>query len=813
MEVLFWTFLIIMEVLFWTSLIIIVYVYFGYPCLLTILGFFKIRKVETKCIEPSVTLIISAFNEEGCVREKIVNSLSIDYPKDKFEIIVVSDASTDNTDEIVRQFEKEGVRLIRQEERLGKTSGLNLAVPQAKGKIIIFSDANAMYQKDAIRKLIRHFNDDKIGYVVGEARYKNINQTVSAKSENLYWQYEIFLKKMESRLHSVVGGDGAIYAIRRELYEDLLSGDINDFVNPLQIVLKGFRGVYEPEAVCWENTAGSFKKEFQRKVRIVNRSFSGLLRMRSVLNPFKTGIFSLEIISHKLLRWFGPVFLIIFILSFLGLSTYDIRTFQWSIILLALFVWCTYIGYLLADHFKIWPVFYYPYYFVSINIASLIGVYRSMRGNVQTIWSSVRTDEEGGGVYDWRKSLIHIFVVIVSCIFIQVIGNLFGIHLLVDKVVFWIAIAITCYVYLGYPIILLFISKNYRKPICRKEITPEVTLLICAYNEGEVIAAKIENSLELDYPPDKMKIVIASDGSSDKTNDIVRQYKDERLCLMDYPERRGKIGVINETVPKLISEIVIFSDANTMCRKDAIRKLVRNFADPLVGAVSADVVIHNERTTFGQSESTYYLYERWIQKKESEFNSIIGADGGMYAIRRDLFVPPSSNIILDDFVISMNIALKGYRLIYEEEAIGDEESSISSKTEFLRKSRVIAGAIQSIMQKEGCPSIKQKKLFFCYFSHKFLRWMTPIFLVGLFIANFRLSFLSGETIYGFSLAFQGLFYLLALCGIFLTKKIKLQIISKPFYFCLVNGAALYGIYKGMFNKQPVKWQKFIRIIE
>ncbi|MHC4453631.1 MAG: glycosyltransferase family 2 protein [Planctomycetota bacterium] len=801
-----------MEILFWTSIILIAYVYIGYPCFLTLFGSIRWRKLKIADIKPSVTLIISAFNEEKCIREKIENSLVLDYPKDKYEIVVVSDASTDDTDRIVRQFEKRGVHLVRQEERLGKTVGLNLAVSQAKGQIIVFSDANAMYQKDAIRKLVRHFNDGKIGYVVGEARYTDINQTGSAKSENLYWQYEIFLKKMESRLHSVVGGDGAIYAIRRELYEDLLSSDISDFVNPLQIILKGFRGVYEPEAVCWEDTAGSFKKEFQRKVRIVNRSFSGLLRMRSVLNPFKTGIFSLEIISHKLLRWFVPVFLIIFILSILGISIYDIKTFQWGIILFTFFVWCTYIGYLLADHFKIWPIFYYPYYFVSINIASLIGIYRSLRGNVQTTWSSIRTDEKvERKIYDWRKSLIHIFVVIVSCISIQVIGNLFDIHLLVDRVFFWIAVAITCYVYMGYPIALVFLSKYYRKPICRKEITPEVTLLICAYNEDEIIAAKINNCFELDYPPDRLKIVIASDGSSDRTNDIVRQYKDERLCLIDYPERRGKIGVINETVPKLTSEIVLFSDANTMYRKDAVKKMVRNFADSSVGAVSADVIVHNERTSFGKSESAYYHYERWVQKKESEFNSIIGADGGMYAIRRDLFVPPSSNIILDDFVISMNVALKGYRVIYEEEAIGVEESADSGKTEFLRKSRVIAGAIQSIMQKEGVPSIKQKGLFFCYLTHKFLRWLMPIFMIGLFIANCRLSFLSGETIYGFSLALQGSFYLLALCGIFFVKNINLQIISKPFYFCLVNGAALYGIYMGIFNKQSVKWQKFVRV--
>jgi cellulose synthase/poly-beta-1,6-N-acetylglucosamine synthase-like glycosyltransferase len=279
---------------------------------------------------------------------------------------------------------------------------------------------------------------------------------------------------------------------------------------------------------------------------------------------------------------------------------------------------------------------------------------------------------------------------------------------------------------------------------------------------------------------------------------------------MDYPERCGKVGVINKTVPKLTSEIIIFTDANTMYRRDSIRKLVRNFADPSVGGVSADVIIQNKRTDFGKTESMYYKYERWIQKNESGYASVVGADGGMYAIRRKLFVPPSSNIILDDFVISMNIAIHGNRMVYDEDAIGDEESTISSKTEFLRKSRVVAGAIQSILQNEGTPSTSDKKLFFCYFSHKFLRWMVPLFLIAFFITNLRLGLLSKETFYSYLMVTQVLFYLLAFCGFVLSKVTEVSLISAPFYFCLVNGAALYGIYKGLLNKQPVKWQKFSR---
>lgn len=794
------------------SLFVLIYIYVGYPVILVFLRYvLPPKKVDKKVISPDVSLLISCFNEERVIREKLENTLALDYPKDKLEIIVISDASTDQTDRIVREYTNKGVSLIRQEKRCGKTSGLNLAVSKIKGNIIIFSDANAMFNHDSIGKMVQNFNDEQIGYVVGEARYADINQTMSFKSENLYWQYEQFIKKNESKIHSVVGGDGAFYAIRRELFECLFDTDISDFVNPLQIILKGYRGVYEPEAICFEESAGDFQHEFQRKIRIVNRSFSGLMRMKSVLNPFNTGLFSFQVISHKLIRWFASVFILTFTVSCFVLALLNFKLYQWNSLLVILLFGCSYIGYLFSGSINVWKIFYLPYYFVLINTASVIGLINSFKGNIQTKWSHIRTkNKKTNNSYHRAQISIHIFIFVLFWFFFKITGTLFGVSHLPYKITYWTTILTIFYIYSGYPVILIFLSKYRRKAVLQKDVIPDVTLLICAYNEEKVIEEKIKNSFMLDYPPEKLKIVIASDGSTDRTNEIVKKHLNGRLALMDYPQRRGKMPVINDTISKLKSEIIVFSDANTMCDKDVIKKLVRNFNDPSIGGVSADVILHNEKTTFGKSESLYYLYERWIQKKESEFSSTIGADGGLYAIRRGLFVPPSSNIILDDFVISMNIATNGYRLIFDEEAIGHEHNTISYKTEFLRKSRVVAGAIQAVMQKEGVPSVKNKKLFFCYISHKFIRWLIPIGLIVLFFTNLQLVILSGELIYLITFVAQLVFYLLAGLDLFIDKNRKIKLILIPFYFCLVNGAALYGIYKGVFKKQSVKWQKFDR---
>lgn len=387
----------LLQICAYGCLALLVLVYAGYPLVLWLLGSLlrhdRVRRAE---IAPAVSLLVSCHNEERVIRAKLENALALDYPPGLLEIVVVSDASTDRTDEIAAEYADRGVRLIRQERRLGKTSALNLAVPRASGEIVVFSDANAFYRPDAIRKLVRNFADPRVGYAVGEARYAVRAADASGQSENVYWRWEGWIKTMETRLHSVVGGDGAIYAIRRELYQPLRPEDINDFVNPLQIVAAGYRGVYDPAAVCEEETAGTFAREFRRKVRIVNRSFSGLLRVPRTLNPLRVGLFAFEVAMHKLLRWLAPFFGGIFVLCALLLALRGSRLFAAVSVLIVLFYWLFYVGYLLGGRLERLPALALPYYFVLVNTASLLGVLRSLRGRVQATWEPPRSRRDGG---------------------------------------------------------------------------------------------------------------------------------------------------------------------------------------------------------------------------------------------------------------------------------------------------------------------------------------------------------------------------------------------------------------------------------
>ncbi len=378
------------------ALFVPVYVYLGYPVLLIVLDkLVNGKAIRTADIQPAVSLIVSCYNEVDVIEQKINNCLAIDYPKHDLEIIFVSDGSDDGTDQLIKQYTNEHIKLIRQEGRLGKTLGLNLALAEAQGDIVVFSDANAMYEENALKMLVRNFNDSTVGYVVGAAIYRDDEETTAGTSENIYWEYEIFIKKIESKLHSVVGGDGAIYAIRKSLYEPLDQEDINDFVNPLQIIAKGYRGVFDADAICYEQTAGDFDKEGKRKQRIVNRSFTGLMKNKTVLNPFKYGFYSLEILSHKLLRWLIPFFILIAAAGTIVLAQTEIVVFQWMLLLGILFIWSILIGRLIKN----WPgcpsILLIPYYFYLVNINSLKGVLQSLRGNVQITWSTPRDEQPG----------------------------------------------------------------------------------------------------------------------------------------------------------------------------------------------------------------------------------------------------------------------------------------------------------------------------------------------------------------------------------------------------------------------------------
>ena len=794
---------------FWGSLGVLIYIFIGYPLLLMILSAaMPAKTVKKRPIRPRAALIVSCYNEEAVIREKLENSLALEYPKGMLEIYVVSDASSDATDDIVREYAGQ-VTLLRQEERWGKTAGLNRAVQAVESEILIFSDANAMYRKDAIIKLVESFADETVGYVVGHARYSDGFTSASAINENAYWSYEGFIKKRESRLHSVVGGDGAIYAIRRELYTPLLATDINDFVNPLQIISQGYRGIYEPDAICIEETAGSFRKEITRKKRIVTRSMMGLLRVRCVLNPFVSGLFSWQVFSHKLLRWLTPVFFYAFIASGMVLGGVVGGYYRGVSLGVSLFLILASVGYLLSNKRQNPLIASLPYYFMAMNGASFLAIIEAMRGRVPAIWSTPR-EKERVEVLKINRALFLIFGTLLF--FWYILGQSLGMAHFVELSLFWLMVGLIVYGYIGYPLVLSLLAKRFPQGVAQKEITPRVALLICAFNEEAVIEEKILNSLGIDYPRDRLTIIIASDGSTDKTNEIVEKYAahEPRLLFYPYPERRGKIGTINRTVPKIEDEIIVFSDANTMMMEGAMKKLVRKFYDPSVGGVSADVILVNNETHFGEGESTYYQYERWIQKNESLTGSIVGADGGMYAIRRELFGAPSSNVILDDLVISMNVVRKGYRLVYEAAALAYEVNVNSSQSEFLRRSRVVAGGVQVLKQREGVPGKGQKTMLFKYLSHKVLRWILPVCLVTIFLLNSRIVAMVDTPIYDLSLALQVLFYLLALMGPLLAGTMKSKIFEIPYYFCLSNSAALYGLYKGLFDKQSVKWRKLSR---
>jgi len=377
-----------MAILFWTLTALVVYVYVGYPLLLALLGRVRSRPVARAPAEPAVTLIISAFNEADVIADKLRNSLALDYPRERLQIIVISDASDDGTDAIVAGFAGEGVELLRMAERGGKTLGLNSGVHLARGEIIVFSDANAMYAPDVVRQLAANFSDAAVGAVVGESTYST-PQSESERSEGLYWRYETAIKMLESRSGSVVGGDGAIYAIRRALYTPMRADALSDFVNPLQIVRAGYRCVYEPRARSSESAAQDFHREFRRKVRIVNRAWRALMSMPGLLNPFRHGWFAIEIFSHKLLRWLMPALLLgIFVSSLLLLASGPIYVV--AFLAQVAFYALALLGHSMRERASMPSLISIPYYFSLVNVASALGILDAWRGRNYVTWSTAR---------------------------------------------------------------------------------------------------------------------------------------------------------------------------------------------------------------------------------------------------------------------------------------------------------------------------------------------------------------------------------------------------------------------------------------
>ncbi|HEY6205533.1 MAG TPA: glycosyltransferase family 2 protein [Chthoniobacterales bacterium] len=374
----------------WTALAVLLYVYIVYPALLALLARFRTRVVTRKNIAPSVTLIISAYNEERTIEKKLRNTVALDYPKEQLEILVVSDASTDKTDEIVAGFAGQGVKLLRQARRQGKTAGLNAAVRAARGDVLVFSDANILYRTDAVGRLVQSFADPSVGCVTGDSRYDEDEVSQAHAQENAYWGYERFIRAMESRLGSTVGGDGAIFAIRRGLYTPLAADAINDLMTPLQIVLGGHRAVFEPEAVGFEPTAGDFRGEFRRKRRIVNRSWHAVMSVPQALSIPRMGCFAWQVWSHKVLRWLALPLVLLGALGCIFAAPLGLvyRLGAWGFaasVALALF------GAIIPESAGRWSRLpHTALYFYLVNVAALLGIISAMAGRVETFWTPER---------------------------------------------------------------------------------------------------------------------------------------------------------------------------------------------------------------------------------------------------------------------------------------------------------------------------------------------------------------------------------------------------------------------------------------
>jgi cellulose synthase/poly-beta-1,6-N-acetylglucosamine synthase-like glycosyltransferase len=384
-----------MKAVFWLALLLIAYPYAIYPVLLSVLarrskGAGAGARPELEA--PRVCLIISAYNERGVMAEKLANCGRLDYPAGKLEILVVSDASVDGTDEIVRRVQcvDPRIRLLRMDARGGKSAGLNRAVAVANGDILVFSDANAMYDRNALRELASSFADPCVGYAVGAALYSEPDGCRAAENEGLYWHLELCLKRLESRFDSVVGGDGAIYAIRRSLFRPLQDDDISDFVNPLQIVAAGFRGRFNDRAYCYERAGGSFAKEFTRKRRIVNRSWRAVRRYGHLLNLRRNSRFIFMLISHKVIRWLAlPLVLLAWLTGALLLGAGVLYVCAWGALTGSVLAacWGAVNEWRGRDQNRLLSLFYY---FYLINLAGALGIWDEYRGVRYVTWDHVR---------------------------------------------------------------------------------------------------------------------------------------------------------------------------------------------------------------------------------------------------------------------------------------------------------------------------------------------------------------------------------------------------------------------------------------
>ncbi|MEM6845592.1 MAG: glycosyltransferase family 2 protein [Bacteroidota bacterium] len=389
----------LIELFWWLCLLLVIYTYVGYGIVLRLLvGLKRSREKQREIIEyqefcPETTIVIAAYNEAGFIEEKIRNTLELDYPPDKLQVVIVTDGSTDNTPDIVRQYSE--VKLLHQPERRGKIAAVHRTMKEVNTPVVIFTDANTYLNPEVIRNIVYHYRNPRVGGVAGEKRiHVEEKDSASGAGEGFYWEYESTLKTWDAELYSVVGAAGELFSVRTELYEDIPQDTIiEDFYLTLRIAQKGYRIAYEPNAYALEGPSALIKEELKRKIRIAAGGIQAIVRLKALLNIFRYGILSFQYISHRVLRWtVTPLALVL--LFFLNILLYNRSEFyQLTFYGQILFYLAALVGYVLANRSIKIKAFFIPYYFFIMNYAVFRGIIRYLKGSQSVTWERAQRSE------------------------------------------------------------------------------------------------------------------------------------------------------------------------------------------------------------------------------------------------------------------------------------------------------------------------------------------------------------------------------------------------------------------------------------
>jgi cellulose synthase/poly-beta-1,6-N-acetylglucosamine synthase-like glycosyltransferase len=372
------------------------------------------------------------------------------------------------------------------------------------------------------------------------------------------------------------------------------------------------------------------------------------------------------------------------------------------------------------------------------------------------------------------------------------------------KPLFWISTAALLYTFIGYPLLVWALARLRARKAVKARITPRASVVLACHDEADKIEARLTNLLQCDYPREQLEIIVVSDGSTDGTAEIAARHKSDRVRVLDYADRRGKAAALNCGVAEATGEIVVFADARQSFDPGAIRELASSFADMSVGAVSGKYVLaESNGSTVREGIGLYWQYEEWIRRSESSFNSVVGATGAIYAIRRGLWRPLPEGTILDDVYTPMQIALSGYRVILDERARAFDRAPDSAAREFSRKVRTLTGNYQlcQLLPRLLAPTTA---LAFQFYSHKLMRLAAPLFFLLLLATSIALAARPGALFYKFALAAQMIFYACVLAGGYLLKRNrKVRLLNFAYVFSVMNAAALVGLFYFIFGKRNI----------